>query len=123
MTESSKINMSFHAPVGNAAGEVKGDQKTIQHNYAPEQKQNLAEAAAEIQQLLRQLEETYPTTTPREKQIVVAEAIERIKSNPTLKARVVGALKAGGTEALKELVDHPLINILVAALEGWRDVE
>lgn len=101
------------------AGQIGGDI----HNYAPEQRQNLAEAAAEIQQLLQQLEQTYPTSTPREKQIVVAEAIERIENNPALKVRVIGALKAGGTEALKELVDHPLINILLATLEGWQQAE
>jgi uncharacterized protein YjbI with pentapeptide repeats len=92
-------------------------------NYAPEQRQNLAEAAAEIQQLLNQLGQSYPTNTPLEKQIVVTEALKQIDSNPTLKARIIGALKAGGTEALKELVDHPLVNILLATLEGWQDVE
>ncbi|MEG3955930.1 PD-(D/E)XK nuclease domain-containing protein [Microcoleus sp. herbarium2] len=92
-------------------------------NYTPEQKQNLAEAAAEIQQLLQQLEQNYPTTTPLQKQVVVTEALKHIESNPTFKARVIGALKAGGTEALKELVDHPLINILIASLEGWQDAE
>ncbi|MEG4507177.1 hypothetical protein QUA81_25990 [Microcoleus sp. F6_B4] len=92
-------------------------------NYTPEQKQNLAEAAAEIQQLLQQLEQNYPTTTPLQKQVVVTEALKHIESNPTFKARVMGALKAGGTEALKELVDHPLINILIATLEGWQDAE
>nr|WP_322711357.1 pentapeptide repeat-containing protein [Nostoc sp. ChiSLP03a]MDZ8212570.1 pentapeptide repeat-containing protein [Nostoc sp. ChiSLP03a] len=92
-------------------------------NYNPEQKQNLAEAAAEIQQLLNQLGQSYPTSTPLEKQIAVTEALKQIDSNPTLKARVIGALKAGGTEALKELVDHPLVNILLATLEGWQDVE
>ncbi|MBD2448958.1 hypothetical protein H6G76_17715 [Nostoc sp. FACHB-152] len=30
---------------------------------------------------------------------VVAKAVDEIESNPTLKARVIGALKAGGTEA------------------------
>lgn len=93
------------------------------HNYPPEQRQSLAEAAAEIQQLLQQLERSYPTNTPLEKQAVVTEALKRIESNPTLKARVVGALKAGGTEAIKELVDHPLIHILLAALEGWQEAE
>jgi predicted ATP-dependent protease len=91
------------------------------HNYA--QQQNLVEAAAEIQHLLQQLEQTYPTNTPLEKQMVVAEALKQIESNPTLKARVIGALKAGGTEALRELVDHPLVNILLAALEGWQEAE
>jgi uncharacterized protein YjbI with pentapeptide repeats len=92
-------------------------------NYNPEQKQNLAEAAADIQQLLNQLGQSYPTSTPLEKQIAVTEALKQIDGNPTLKARVIGALKAGGTEALKELVDHPLVNILLATLEGWQDVE
>ncbi|OKH13396.1 hypothetical protein FACHB389_36170 [Nostoc calcicola FACHB-389] len=92
-------------------------------NYNPEQRQNLAEAAAEIQQLLNQLGQTYPTNTPLEKQIVVTEALKQIERNPTLKARVIGALKVGGTEALKELLDHPAVNVLLAALEGWQDAE
>ncbi|MDM9580214.1 pentapeptide repeat-containing protein [Nostoc sp. GT001] len=92
-------------------------------NYSTEQKQNLAQAAAEIQQLLNQLGQSYPTNTPLEKQIAVTEALKQIDSNPTLKARVIGALKSGGTEALKELVDHPLVNILLATLEGWQDAE
>lgn len=91
------------------------------NNYTPEQRQNLVEAAKEIQELLQQLEQSYPTNTPLEKQMVVTEALKEIESNETLKARVIGALKAGGTEALKELVDHPLINILLAALEGWQE--
>ncbi|NEU80969.1 pentapeptide repeat-containing protein [Nostoc sp. UIC 10630] len=92
-------------------------------NYTPEQRQNLAEAAADIQQLLNQLGQAYPTNTPLEKQIVVTEALKEIERNPTLKARVIGALKAGGTEALKELLDHPAVNVLLAALEGWQDAE
>jgi uncharacterized protein YjbI with pentapeptide repeats len=92
-------------------------------NYSTEQKQNLAEAAANIQQLLNQLGQSYPTNTPLEKQIAVTEALKQIDSNPTLKTRVIGALKSGGTEALKELVDHPLVNILLATLEGWQDAE
>lgn len=92
-------------------------------NYTPEQRQNLAEAAADIQQLLNQLGQAYPTNTPLEKQIVVTEVLKEIERNPTLKARVIGALKAGGTEALKELLDHPAVNVLLAALEGWQDAE
>ena len=84
------------------------------------QSQNLAEAAAEIQALLEQLSETYPTTTSREKNIVVGEAVDRIENNPTLKARVINALKAGGTETFKEAIDHPLVNILMATIEGWQ---
>ncbi|WP_175586850.1 hypothetical protein [Nostoc sp. UIC 10630] len=53
----------------------------------------------------------------------MTEALKQIDSNPTLKALVIGGLKAGGTEALKKLVDHPLVNILLATLKGWQDVE
>jgi hypothetical protein len=53
----------------------------------------------------------------------VTEALKQIDNNPTLKTRVIGAFKSGGTEALKELVDHPLVNILLATLEGWQDAE
>jgi hypothetical protein len=104
--------------------EVKAKQLAgIINKYPPEQRKTLAEAAAEIQQLLQQLEQSYPTNTPLEKQVVVTEALKQIESNPPLKARVIAALKAGGVEALKELVDNPLINILVAVLEGWQEAE
>ncbi len=53
----------------------------------------------------------------------MAKAVDEIESNPTLKARVIRVLKAGETEALKELVDNPLINILLAAIDGWQEVE
>ncbi|RCJ42026.1 hypothetical protein A6770_35420 [Nostoc minutum NIES-26] len=92
-------------------------------NYNPEQKQNLAQAAADIQQLLNQLSQSYPTATISERMIVVAKAVDEIENNPTLKARVIGALKAGGTEAFKELIDHPLVNILLASIDGWQEAE
>jgi DNA-binding response OmpR family regulator len=92
-------------------------------NDIPEQRQNLAEAAAEIQLLLQQLEQAYPTNTPLQKQIVVTEALRQIESNPTLEAQVIGIMKAGGTKVLKGLLDHPLVNILLAALEGSEEGE
>ncbi len=85
--------------------------------------QDLSKAATEIQQLLNQLSQTNPTNTKREKMVVVAEAVDQIESNPTLKAKVINALKAGGVEAFKEAIDHPLVNILMATIEGWREVE
>ncbi|NET63798.1 MAG: ribbon-helix-helix protein, CopG family [Moorea sp. SIO1G6] len=92
-----------------------------QYYHAIAQKQNLAEAAAEIQQLLNQLSQTNPTTTEIQKLTVVAEAAEEIKSNPTLKPKVINALKAGEIESFKEAIDHPLVNILMAMIEGWTD--
>lgn len=90
-------------------------------NYASQA--NCAETAAEIQQLLQLLGQTYLTNTPLEKLEVVAEAIKHIESNPPLKVRVVKALKVEGTESLRYLIAHPLVNILLAAVEGWQEVD
>lgn len=97
-----------------------GDNSVVTGVTNDVEEQDLAEAAAKIQSLLKQLSETYPTITSRDKNIVVGEAIDQIENNPTLKAKVIKALKAGGTEAFKEAVNHPLVNILLATIEGWQ---
>jgi hypothetical protein len=104
---------------------VKGDipQQSIPDDYALEQKPSLKYTAAKIQKLLEQLEEIYPTNTPLEKQMVVTEVIKRIETNPSLKGWVREALKGVSTEALKQLIDHPLVNVLLAALEGYQRVD
>ncbi|MEG4858417.1 hypothetical protein QUB75_12660 [Microcoleus sp. K1-B6] len=45
------------------------------HNNSPEQRQNLAEAAAEIKKLLEQLAQDYPTETLTQKAAVAEEAL------------------------------------------------
>ena len=116
-------NQSGNIGIGHmSGGEIQKGAKVAGVINEAEQ-QNLAQAAAEIQQLLEQLSQTNPTTTNKEKMVVVAEAVDQIESNPTLKARVINALKAGGTEAFKEAIDHPLINILMATIEGWQEAE
>jgi hypothetical protein len=87
------------------------------------ERRTVSDAAAKIQKLLQQLEQTYPTSTPLEKQIVVIEVIKHIESNPTLKMRVVEALKGVSIEALRELIDHPLVNVLLAALEEYQEID
>ncbi|MBH8574938.1 pentapeptide repeat-containing protein [Nostocaceae cyanobacterium CENA369] len=96
----------------------------IQGNYyAAGQPQSLAEAAAEIQQLLKQLEQTYPTTTTSQKMVVAAEAINRIESNPTLKRRVINAVKEGGLAAFEKAIDNPAGAFIVNAIKGWQEVD
>jgi hypothetical protein len=53
---------------------------------------------------------------------VVIEVLERIEQNPMLKASVVEGLKGVQTEVLKELIDHPLVNVLLAALEEYQKI-
>jgi hypothetical protein len=119
MTDQSKSetrNVNYNAPV-QGPGYVEGNSY---YYTSPEQKQSLAEAAAEIQKLLNQLSQVYPTTTVSEQMVLATKAIEEIEKKPQLKQRVIGAVRSGGAEALKELVDNPLINILLAVLDGWK---
>ncbi|MBD2415301.1 hypothetical protein H6H01_32230 [Nostoc calcicola FACHB-3891] len=96
----------------------------IQGNYyAAGQPQSLAEAAAEIQQLLKQLEQTYPTNTTSQQMVVAAEAINRIESNPLLKERVINAVKSGGLAAFEKAIDNPAGAFIVGAIKGWQEVE
>jgi uncharacterized protein (DUF2344 family) len=104
---------------GNTA-QSDGHQKSRQVNYVSEQKSSLTDTATKIEKLLQQLEQIYPTNTPLEKQMVVTEVLKRIESNPTLKARVAKELQGVSIEALKELIDHPLVNVLLAALENYQ---
>jgi phosphoenolpyruvate-protein kinase (PTS system EI component) len=132
MSEASKYqnNLNFGS-VGNVnTGDVTvaGDQVGIQHNYAPSQ--NLAEAAKDIQDLLAELERTYPTMTEAQKQeqaIAVQKAHLDIKRDPSLRDRLWNALKAGGVEALKQALDtiykNPLVSISVETIKGFLEAE
>jgi len=98
---------------------VMGDKIGTQINNS----QNLAQAAQDIKDLLSQLDRDYDRTTPSGQAMISAKMVAAIEQDPTLRARVVNALKAGGTTALEELVDHPAVKILVATLKGFLEAE
>lgn len=115
-----KIDQS-QASIGVAFSEnIKAEQiaGTINNNYSPEQRQTLAEAAKEIQQLLDQLSQTYPTTTVADKSAVAAKAMEKIEKQPDVKKKVLKALKAGGVAAVMELTNNPVVKILTPMLQS-----
>ena len=60
--EASKINMTFNIPITGTDRNIEDNQNI----YTSEQKLTLAEAVAEIQKLLKQLEQTNPTATKEE---------------------------------------------------------
>jgi internalin A len=83
--------------------------------------QNLAQAATDIKELLDQLSKDYPSNTPAGQAMIGAKAIEEIEKNPTLKKRVVNALKEAGATALEKAIDHPAVGIVVAGAKGFMD--
>jgi len=88
-------------------------------NHGGEKRQNLAEAAAEIQQLLMQLEKSNPTATDAEKVAYVND-----ETPSSLKSRVVSAAKTGSQAALETMLDNSAYgNVVRAIVKGWLSSE
>lgn len=125
MSEAPKYDLRG-ANIGNFAETVQGDQNATQYNDAAPQ--NLAESAAEIQRLLEQLAQSNPIIVTEPDQTVAFETLhQELKRNPTLKFRLLNALKGGGTEALKIALEavfkNPLVAISVETMKGWIEAE
>lgn len=88
----------------------------IQQTYNVDKKhQSLAEAAAEIQRLLKQLEQTNPTATEPEQIFYV-----NVATKPDLKQRAIAALKEGGETAIDEFVlENKYLKVIKAVAKGW----
>ncbi|NEO48157.1 MAG: hypothetical protein F6K55_30185 [Moorea sp. SIO4A3] len=96
----------------------------VQGNYYPAgQNQTLAEAAAEIQQLLEQLDKSYTTNTITGQMELATEVIKRIETNPPLMNRVLSALKAGSIQALAQALNHPAASFVIAAMENLQKTQ
>lgn len=102
--------------IGNFANKVSNNvrQQANQHINLHQQKKTLEAAAAEIQQLLKQLENTNPTATELEKIDYVND-----ETSPSFKRRVVGALQAGGEAAIEEFLDNSYVKVGKAIVKGW----
>jgi hypothetical protein len=76
----------------------------------------IAELREEFKPLLNQIAENPQTKKPR----VAVEIINaEIDENPTLKQRLISALKAGSIEALKAIFDNPAVSIPVETVKGY----
>lgn len=99
-------------------GDKIGGDKVMRDKITHYHSQDLAQAAKDIQALLAQLSADYPNDSEA---IIAARAVDRVKANPTLKQRVMNALKEAGTTALEEAIDHPAVKIFVAGAKGLLD--
>jgi internalin A len=79
---------------------------------------NLAEVVRDIKELLAELSKDYPNDSQA---AIGAKAADRIESSPSIKQRVVGALKEVGATAIEEAIDHPAIKFVLAAVKGYMD--
>jgi hypothetical protein len=108
----SQTSYNNHGQVGAMGENASSDNNTFVQQS--EQKQTLAASAKEIQQLLKQLEQTNPTATDAKKIAHVND-----ETTPSFKRRAVGALQAGGEAAIEEFLDNPYVNVGKAIVKGW----
>jgi hypothetical protein len=88
---------------------------SVNHVVHSEQKQTLAEAADEIQKLLKQLEETNPSATESQ-QIAYID----IATKPDLRQRAIAALREGGETAIEEFfLENKYLKVGKAVIKGW----
>lgn len=117
-----KINQQGNFGIGVNQGEISGNAK-IAGVFKEDKQQDLAEAAAQIQALLEQLSQTYPTNTRKGKMIIAGEAVEEIEKNPQLTQRLLSAAKAGSLAAIESMLNHPAASFVIAALEDLQESE
>lgn len=98
---------------GNYNENINGDY--IQGNYYA-----IAEFAAEIQKLLQQLEQTYPTDTTTGKMTIATKVIEHIDNDPYFSKRIHKTLQRSNISLLEKLLNHPATGFVLAALEDWQ---
>lgn len=119
-------SVSHHSNTFTNMGNNNGNQSNIvegnQNNNVTEQ--DLTRAATEIQQLLEQLSQA----SQADKEAAVVRKVEKqIQVNPTLKDRLKTALKNGGIEALKQVLDsiynNPIISVSVETIKGFLEAE
>ncbi|MDP8963599.1 MAG: hypothetical protein M3O33_06355 [Cyanobacteriota bacterium] len=124
MADKENYKNYFHQPqIGNFIDTAQSGsrQQSInnQHNYAAEQKQTLAESVSEIQQLLKQLEQTHPSAAE-------AQQIEHInnETTPNFKRRAASALQAFGETAIDEFVlENKWLKVIKETVKRWMKPE
>ncbi|MBW4479938.1 MAG: hypothetical protein KME54_24630 [Tolypothrix brevis GSE-NOS-MK-07-07A] len=117
-----KIGTNTNSPIvtGRVKGSISNQVRDSSNTYNQDHKQSLADAAAEIQTLLEQLEKTYPANTTTGKMAIATEALAQIEGDKSLSERVLSALKVGGVSAFEQLLNHPAASFVIGALGDWQ---
>ena len=82
---------------------------------------NLAQATRDLKELFAEFDQTYDKNTPVGQTMITAKTIEAVEKNPTVKKRLINAVKEGGAAALESAIEHPAVKPVVAAVKGYID--
>jgi hypothetical protein len=116
-TSASYVNHNEGANIGNYANTVKDNaqMRVVQYNSQSDKEKILKDAALEIQNLLKQLEQSKPTATDSEK-------LDYLNDNttPSFQRRIVGALRESSETAIDEyILESKHLKVVKAAIKGW----
>jgi hypothetical protein len=123
VTESNIFDQSGNFGIGQMSGGKIQSGAKIAGVINEAQQRNIAETVAEVQQLLEQLEKSYPTDTTADKREVARVAISTIDSNPTFAARIFSAIEAGTISAFEQSLNHPAASFFISALADWQETK
>ena len=127
MSEQSRVQMNFNAPVTGAAGNVEGDL------IVQTQQQDFAAALTEVRQLLETLQQKYPTATAADAPIIMRAELESmqtnqpqqwaiVKRNLLSRDRWLKGGKAAVIEVTKDLAEkNTLVKGAIAFLEAFSE--
>jgi hypothetical protein len=74
--------------------------------------------------ILNDLAQRYPHASDEEKKMAFQMDLrEKIRRDPTLKARLLNSVKAGGFELTKVLTNNPLVGVPIEMVKGWIEAE
>ena len=108
---------------GGGYREINNEGTYVEGNFYNSSKEgkSLAESAKEIQQLLKQLEQTYDPSDPIGQMQMATEVVKKIDASPQWKQRLLSSIGAGGTAALDSLLNHPAASFVIATIQKWNE--
>ena len=83
----------------------------------------IPEGTQEIQILLDELSQSYPSETILQKAQFADVAAAQAKADPTLKQRILSAIGAGTLAAIEETLTHPASAFFLEAVKDWQETQ
>jgi hypothetical protein len=119
MTEINIGNMTgSNLVTGVVIGDVSATENSINNNSMNQQ--IIEDAIQEIKTLIDRLEkDSVSSNTTAGKMRVAAELIKEIDQNPSIRQKIVKAIKVGGIKAIEQALNHPAPSFVIGALEAW----
>jgi uncharacterized protein YqeY len=111
----------YHLPNARNVNIIENVRGDVINHYTSDSRQSI-EDAREFIQILEQMCPAYLTLAEVQQQAVVSTTIEQIKrGKPTTWQRLHRVGRTGLIETFKEILAHPVVNVIVETIKSYRD--